>query len=555
MRKHLKKDGIPVFYVVDEGKYCLGLSRMIRLPYRRKVSDGIEQVQIPNVGYDLCKTMFGSVKGKEQLKGRVLVGHAFAKEQQSIKPLKSVTGVLGAPKASYYPLYLKQQAKPYKDYDSEEITIAGRKRYRVHAIKENGMSINPIPYEYDTDKQKKDALVDPFSPLPPECIFTFKISVHNLLPVETGALLSALTFHQTKGVWHNIGLAKAYGYGKISCTPSLSAGFKYSIDDYIHAFENEMNSFTRKENTYQQSWIETEQIQKLLSIAQEHNEGDVKVMSLSEYRHYKDSKNFSRLEEKSVNREYNECLYQAEQALEDQNFSMAQEYVQRAMSFCPDKICGRLQEIKSICDEHALDELNCEYNELCCNAERAFDEHNMAMAQEYARQAIELLPNRINIRLEEILSLCEDYRRNELLQKYNELCDKAEQALAEKKYDSAKSLLNEAMEIYVGTRHTAIWTQIESATRAAKPLADFIAKVGTLKAVVDNARKWADKNDMEFLSESDIKAVAAKIQSLYSEMNSGRKKDFFKQQAFNISLLKKIMPEDDAENIINSLIE
>nr|HRD09255.1 hypothetical protein [Saprospiraceae bacterium] len=67
-------------------------------------------------------------------------------------------------------------------------------------------------------------------------IFKGKINFHNLTPIEIGALISALTFHGNKNLYHNIGSAKPYGFGKI----------KIEIDEikwrpYLEIFKEYLN--------------------------------------------------------------------------------------------------------------------------------------------------------------------------------------------------------------------------------------------------------------------------------------------------------------------------
>jgi hypothetical protein len=53
---------------------------------------------------------------------------------------------------------------------------------------------------------------------------------------EIGALLSAITFHDTEGMFHSVGYAKPLGYGKIQVVSQI-AGLKYTRGEYIKSFE------------------------------------------------------------------------------------------------------------------------------------------------------------------------------------------------------------------------------------------------------------------------------------------------------------------------------
>ena len=168
------------------------------------------------------------------------------------------------------------------------IEIAGRKRYRIHKG-------NLVTDMLVNNKNKN--VTTRFKSLPSNIDFNLKIHVHNLKPIETGALLSAITFHNTQGVWHNIGQAKAYGYGKVVCNISSIKGFKYPIEHYLKCFEKEMSIFTYE--NMKKLWCETDKVLSLFAIASEHNDSEVHVMSLKEYNKAKEI--FSVLKEPDKN--------------------------------------------------------------------------------------------------------------------------------------------------------------------------------------------------------------------------------------------------------------
>lgn len=108
------------------------MSRMFKLPFRNNVRQQVEILQkADKTRHDLGETLFGYT-GDDNLKGRVQISHAFMEGTVEDSELIETKGILGTPKASYYPLYLKQQHSPYKTYDENE-GIAGRKLYRIHA--------------------------------------------------------------------------------------------------------------------------------------------------------------------------------------------------------------------------------------------------------------------------------------------------------------------------------------------------------------------------------------------------------------------------------------
>lgn len=280
----LKTKKIPVFYVQEnETIIALGMGRMFRYPYNKGIKDIVEKEQDPDkyTGQrDLCETIFGWI-GDDSAKGRVQFSNAWAKNKVS-DDRDETNGVLGQPKASFYPLYIKQERSPkiYKSYSSKNIQISGRKRYRIH----KGSSTMNLPQGNGNEKTKTS-----FKAIPAGNDFKMRINVHNLRPVEIGALLSAITFHNTCSAFHNIGAAKSFGYGKLHCDEAniKMVGFNKGEEDYLRAFETEMERFCLGHSNT--NWINTDQVRMLLGIMSEHNDSDLKMMELKDYTNVKRS--------------------------------------------------------------------------------------------------------------------------------------------------------------------------------------------------------------------------------------------------------------------------
>ncbi len=243
---------------------------------------------------DLVDVMFGWVDDNGSMKGRAQIGNAFSSHTLSDEELcVEVRGVLGAPKPSYFPLYLRQDKKPYKEYSSENATISGTKRYRIH----KGGAVMGLPQINENENVESR-----FRPVPAGQTFKMRIVVHNMRKMEIGALLSAITFNHTQGTYHNIGSAKGFGYGKMECVDLSLHGFAFSEEEYLKAFEYEMSLFTKAK--YSCLWSETTQVKSLVAIMSEHEDSDVRMMEMdkakspqqkNEYEYYKT--NFSKLEE------------------------------------------------------------------------------------------------------------------------------------------------------------------------------------------------------------------------------------------------------------------
>ena len=266
---------IPVFHLrLEEGKETLGFSRMFKLPFKYNVKQQVEVLQKADINRpDFAETLFGYTGKETSLKGRVQISHAFMEGEVVDSELIEEKGILGSPKASYYPIYLKQHHSPYKTYDKNE-GIAGRKLYRVHT-KDTTI---PLPLNENNPNVESS-----FKTIPQGQNFHFRITMHNVKEVELGAVLAALTFNHTTGVYFNIGMAKSFGFGKCEIEENgiKLNGTNEKIDHYLQVFEKQMSAFTYEYN--QQLWAQTESITQLVNILGEHDDSEVHMMDMDEY--------------------------------------------------------------------------------------------------------------------------------------------------------------------------------------------------------------------------------------------------------------------------------
>lgn len=266
---------IPVFHLrLEEGKETLGFSRMFKLPFKYNVKQQVEVLQKADINRpDFAETLFGYTGKETSLKGRVQISHAFMEGEVVDSELIEKKGILGSPKASYYPIYLKQHHSPYKTYDENE-GIAGRKLYRVHT-KDTTI---PLPLNENNPNVESS-----FKTIPQGQNFHFRITMHNVKEVELGAVLAALTFNHTTGVYFNIGTAKSFGFGKCEIEENgiKLNGTNEKIDHYLQVFEKQMSAFTYEYN--QQLWAQTESITQLVNILGEHDDSEVHMMDMDEY--------------------------------------------------------------------------------------------------------------------------------------------------------------------------------------------------------------------------------------------------------------------------------
>ena len=240
-------NGIPVFYTAEEGKAkTMGLNLLHKYYAKNSIRQAIPD-KLKGNDMDMADVMFGSIK--HNLKGRVQFGKAIMTEGELLQTGETINAVLGSPKASFYPTYLKSGT-----WDSDNLIISGRKRY-------------PIKPRYDVspfisnDNEKTQTQL---YPIKEDAKFKCKVRFHNLKEVELGALLSAITFHGREATCkHSIGQAKALGYGSVSVEiNSISTdNDKNSKEEYLEKFKTEMTK--RVPN-----WENSEELKELFAMAE-----------------------------------------------------------------------------------------------------------------------------------------------------------------------------------------------------------------------------------------------------------------------------------------------
>lgn len=238
---------VPVFFRLDENKkevIDFGFAYLYKQPYDRSPFDTLpddHKGEGEDFRPDLAECIFGFInkdKSVGSLKGRVQFSNAFAKRG---KPDSTIKLTPGSPKASYYPIYVKQKAggNPYDTYDKGD--IRGWKQYVLRQ--------NNVKPDVNNENEKVNTEM---TPLMSGAEFACTVSFFNLRPVELGALLSALTFHDANArsrCRHQIGGGKPYGFGKVRIEiPNggikIIDGEPIDIARYLSIFENEMEAAT-----------------------------------------------------------------------------------------------------------------------------------------------------------------------------------------------------------------------------------------------------------------------------------------------------------------------
>ena len=253
--KLIGNERIPVFFMYDKQQEVasIGLSYMYKYPAFNSVYQAIPAEMLDKEKLDLSESIFGTVSTSDSsLRGRVAFSHALAIGEPKV--LQQRDYVLSTPHPSYYPLYL---GNGYT-WNSETIRLAGRKRYPVRKhIKDSTVGTGDM--------------LSSFCPLDKGTEFECKVRFHNLKKVELGALLSALTFHGDSECFHNLGMAKPYGFGKVKFDL-----VDFDADEYLKEFEEEMNRFS--ENTWKT------QVAELFAMAKgipEEKDNDFVYMQMS----------------------------------------------------------------------------------------------------------------------------------------------------------------------------------------------------------------------------------------------------------------------------------
>lgn len=244
------QERIPVFFNISGNQVKhFGFSKLYRLNNGHSLADSeTMKYHKSKIKFDFASTLFGNANEQkyDALKGRVFIGHAEISSITNTMQTKKL--VLSGPKPSFYPAYIKQTGiiddnNTYKTYISDTFELSGFKRYPVqNGIKESNINDNTEIVSY-------------LRPLDSETKFKGKIRFHNLRPAEIGALLSALTFHGNEGLFHSLGSAKPYGFGKVSVEVSFD-----NVERYLSDFESEM---TKHKN----DWLSSTQLKELFAIA------------------------------------------------------------------------------------------------------------------------------------------------------------------------------------------------------------------------------------------------------------------------------------------------
>ena len=263
----------PVFYVEYGGHVYFGFTPLLRLFYNHTIHDGLPEAHRLRQAKDdeiysaedypvadYVHTIFGYAKKKESYRSRVSFGDLTLDDPLKTSQ-KAVKVILGEPKPTSYPDYLKQAGPVIKNgYNSDSFELRGAKQYWLHPVVDGS-----------SDKENVNSTLHP---LPVGCTFTGKIRFTNLTDAELGALLWSIAL--TDSSHQNIGMGKPYGYGriqvKIRSLKEWNLEKAYSLDtfaadgfddrtgripEYRKAFETVVEQFNGNEKFAKISRIQT----------------------------------------------------------------------------------------------------------------------------------------------------------------------------------------------------------------------------------------------------------------------------------------------------------
>lgn len=208
---HLPKDEKPkpIFYVENDNRLDFGYTPYLRIFYKHSVKEGIPEAAKLDFkkGIDFAQALFGYAmnenKTAHSYRGRVSFSDGVCRNGNL---LEKQLMMLSEPKATCYPLYLKQDEGSLMSYNNTGFQLRGIKQYWLN------QDHNPkAAYKRDGKPRKSNTT---FTPLDRGATFTGIIHFTNVSEEELGLLLWAL--NQDDKCFHHIGMGKPYGFGRVS---------------------------------------------------------------------------------------------------------------------------------------------------------------------------------------------------------------------------------------------------------------------------------------------------------------------------------------------------
>lgn len=522
--KIIKK--IPVFFRKDKngGILDFGFSRMYKIPFNKGPFDILPLQHKLKESMDLSDCIFGRVledkdrndntSDSKNLRGRVQFSSLFS---ENVIKQKSVRLILNSPKASYYPLYVKQDSNiSLNTYDSEGSTIAGWKRYymRKETWEKNEGNDN-------LDTEIFPVLTGENAP------FKGKIRFHNLRPVELGALLSSLSNHGLTNTYHQLGQGKPYGFGKVQLDiDSLSINnSEENIEYYEYLFEKHMkdnkfdmitNNSINENITLSSVDVEKSVQSEYMSLKNNEFEDGKKKMKrlplLSENNLLKDDKNISHLKSLLSEEISNIVNHKEKSRVVDQY------------------ICS----INTLFDSAKYDEVRHNILELLkidnSLSEKYMDMYSHSYYKEFEKEFIlicDAINNEDKIKLNTASSLLLSLKKMISPEQYNN------KYFSLDKLDDQCSSLCEKLKNYLSF--------------------EVVIEQKTLNQILSKAVKYKVKND-NIITELECQKLILLLPNLYKKMSSSEKKKWRGYNSNKWNNLKELFP-DKAQEIFNQITQ
>jgi len=205
----------PIFYVETDGKITyFGFTPHLRIFYDHSVYQGIPQAFRAGEQLDYSKSLFGfsashspnagESDGAQAYKSRLSFGDMQAVGNP--REMEPVRLILAEPKATAYPLYLKQPDAS----ETGELATYNDRNFKIRGMKRYWFKKEESP---EKSGKKNDNIASYLRPLPKGTCFEGRIRFSNLAKDELGLLLWAIMLEPESKV--QIGMGKPYGYGRM----------------------------------------------------------------------------------------------------------------------------------------------------------------------------------------------------------------------------------------------------------------------------------------------------------------------------------------------------
>ena len=284
----------PVFFVRHDCHTYFGCSRFLRIGYKHKLSGGLPSYcqKTDSKAIDYPSAILGFARGQNAYRSRVSFEDFSLTGQQ--RELPAVCAVLGEPKPSYYPGYVKPDPKTgrAKHYNENDFNLRGYKQYWLKEVR-----------PAQAGKVRMDSAL---RPLAAGSEFRGVIRYRNLTEDELGLLLWSLRLDEN--CFQTIGKGKPYGYGRMKVsidalrefdfnalyTPGGLIGGAIRADDaaverYIRAYDTCAAQVLGKNGRAVRSLRELDEIQDFFFLKRTvRDPKEVRYMQLDEYRNVRD---------------------------------------------------------------------------------------------------------------------------------------------------------------------------------------------------------------------------------------------------------------------------